>query len=77
MTTFTRKKKSRNGESEPRRVAEKTATTFVIANNHNLGKAAVNALELMHMLDGAKVKAPPSLVAKYPERLASIVLPQD
>jgi len=28
--------------------------TFVVANNHNLGKAAVNALELAHMLTGGK-----------------------
>jgi uncharacterized protein YecE (DUF72 family) len=60
-------------EKRVREVGEKTAATYVIANNHNLGKAAVNALELMHMLDGGKVKAPPSLVAKYPERLAGIV----
>jgi len=62
-------------EKRAEEVAEKTATTYVIANNHNLGKAAVNALELMHMLDGGKVKAPPSLVAKYPERLGGIALP--
>lgn len=56
-------------------VAAKTETTYVIANNHNLGKAAVNALELIHLLDGAKVKAPPTLVAQYPEKLAAITSP--
>jgi uncharacterized protein YecE (DUF72 family) len=56
-------------------VAGKTETTYVIANNHNLGKAAVNALELIYMLDGAKVKAPPTLVAQYPEKLAGIAAP--
>jgi hypothetical protein len=39
----------------------------VVANNHNLGKAAVNALELMSMLEGHKVKAPASLLTRYPE----------
>jgi len=46
-------------------IAEKTDKTFVVANNHNLGKAAVNALELAAMLEGHKVKAPPSLVSRY------------
>jgi uncharacterized protein YecE (DUF72 family) len=48
-------------------VAGKTETTYVVANNHNLGKAAVNALELMSMLEGKKVKAPATLVEHYPE----------
>jgi uncharacterized protein YecE (DUF72 family) len=48
-------------------VAGKTETTYVVANNHNLGKAAVNALELMAMLEARKVPAPPTLVARYPE----------
>ena len=48
-------------------VADKTETTYVVANNHNLGKAAVNALELISMLEGRKVQAPPTLVSHYPE----------
>jgi uncharacterized protein YecE (DUF72 family) len=48
-------------------VASKTNVTFVVANNHNLGKAAVNALELMSMLEGQKVRAPAPLVIRYPE----------
>ena len=48
-------------------VASKTKVTFVVANNHNLGKAAVNALELMSMLEGQKVKAPAPLLTRYPE----------
>lgn len=48
-------------------VADKTETTYVVANNHNLGKAAVNALELMAMIEARKVPAPPTLVAHYPE----------
>ena len=48
-------------------VAGKTETTYVVANNHNLGKAAVNALELIAMIEARKVPAPPTLVAQYPE----------
>lgn len=48
-------------------VASKTETTYVVANNHNLGKAAVNALELMSMIESRKVKAPATLVTRYPE----------
>jgi uncharacterized protein YecE (DUF72 family) len=48
-------------------VAAKTKVTYVVANNHNLGKAAVNALELMSMLEDRKVKAPAPLVLRYPE----------
>ena len=39
---------------------------FIIANNHYRGKAAANALEMIHMLTGVLVKAPDSLVAAYP-----------
>jgi uncharacterized protein YecE (DUF72 family) len=45
------------------REAEKT---FVVANNHYQGKAAVNALEIKHMLTGKKVDAPETLVEHYP-----------
>jgi uncharacterized protein YecE (DUF72 family) len=48
-------------------VAGKAQTTYVVANNHNLGKAAVNALELISMLEGRKVDAPPALLLHYPE----------
>jgi hypothetical protein len=41
--------------------------TFVVSNNHNLGKAAVNALELRAMIQAAKVDVPPTLVQHYPE----------
>lgn len=62
-------------EKRTEEVAQKTAATYVVANNHNLGKAVVNALELIHLLEGRKVKAPPTLIAQYPERLAGIALP--
>ena len=48
-------------------VAGKAETTYVVANNHNLGKAAVNALELISMIEARKVQAPPTLVSHYPE----------
>lgn len=48
-------------------VASKTENTYVVANNHNLGKAAVNALELVAMIEARKVQAPPTLVSHYPE----------
>jgi uncharacterized protein YecE (DUF72 family) len=48
-------------------VAGKTRQTYVVANNHNLGKAAVNALELISMIENRKVDAPTQLVSKYPE----------
>jgi len=48
-------------------IAHKTETTFVVANNHFQAKAAVNALELRHLLSGKKMPAPETLVKSYPE----------
>jgi uncharacterized protein YecE (DUF72 family) len=48
-------------------VAAKAENTYVVANNHNLGKAAVNALELIAMIEARKVQAPPTLVLHYPQ----------
>jgi uncharacterized protein YecE (DUF72 family) len=48
-------------------IASKTEKTFAVTNNHNLGKAAVNALEIESMLSGEPVDAPEPLVEKYPE----------
>ncbi|HEV2389077.1 MAG TPA: DUF72 domain-containing protein [Candidatus Acidoferrales bacterium] len=50
-----------------RHVAAHTRTTFVITNNHFQGKAVVNALELIHLLTGAKVDVPDPLRRHYPE----------
>jgi uncharacterized protein YecE (DUF72 family) len=41
--------------------------TYVITNNHYRGKAVVNALEIKTKLTGETPKAPPSLVAEYPQ----------
>ena len=48
-------------------IAQRAKSTYVIANNHFQAKAAVNALELKHLLGGKKVPAPDSLVRHYPE----------
>lgn len=48
------------------RLAQKTEKTFAVTNNHYKGQAAVNAIELKHMLKGTKVKAPSTLVEHYP-----------
>jgi len=48
-------------------MSEKAEKTFVVANNHPRGQAAVNALELKSMLTGKKVEAPELLVRAYPQ----------
>jgi uncharacterized protein YecE (DUF72 family) len=50
-----------------RKLAGQTRTTFVITNNHLEGKGVVNALELLHLLTGAKVAVPEPLRHRYPE----------
>ena len=57
-----------------RQVAEGAEQTFVITNNHFHGKAVTNALQLIHLLTGRRVKAPQPLLARYPE-LAAITEP--
>jgi uncharacterized protein YecE (DUF72 family) len=51
-------------------ISEQAERTFVVANNHYLGKAAANATELKSMLSGKKVKTPAELVKTYPELVA-------
>ena len=46
-------------------IAAKAKKTFVIANNHFEGKAAVNALQLKHMLTGRAVNVPDTLLKRY------------
>ena len=57
-------------------IARKALSIFVIANNHYQAKAPVNALELRHLLEGRKVRAPETLVKHYPE-LKSISQTED
>ncbi|HTS13665.1 MAG TPA: DUF72 domain-containing protein [Candidatus Limnocylindrales bacterium] len=48
-------------------VAKHTKVTFVVANNHFQGKAAVNALQFIHLLTKEKVKVPDTLRTHYPQ----------
>jgi hypothetical protein len=48
----------------------------VITNNHFLGKAVVNALEIKSILNGEKVPAPLPLFEKYPQ-LESVAVPEE
>jgi uncharacterized protein YecE (DUF72 family) len=50
-----------------KKVAAVTKETYVVTNNHFLGKAAVNALEIKALLRGEPVPAPPTLVERYSE----------
>jgi uncharacterized protein YecE (DUF72 family) len=51
-------------------VAAQARTTYVITNNHYQGKAAANAIQLIHILIGEPVEAPPELMNFYPELAA-------
>lgn len=48
-------------------ISRKTKDTYVMSNNHNLGKAAVNAIQLTSILASQPVPAPATLIAHYPE----------
>lgn len=41
--------------------------TYVVTNNHYLGKGIVNALEIRSILEGELVEAPETLLSRYPE----------
>jgi uncharacterized protein YecE (DUF72 family) len=49
------------------KVSGQARDTFVVTNNHFQGKAVVNALQLIHILKGSKVKVPEPLRQHYPE----------
>ena len=53
--------------SRIRTVNQHARNTFVITNNHYQGKAAVNALQLLSILKGTKVKVPEPLRQHYPQ----------
>jgi uncharacterized protein YecE (DUF72 family) len=46
-------------------IGEKAQKTFVIANNHFEGQAAVNALQLKSMITGKQVRVPETLLKRY------------
>ncbi len=54
-------------------VASRATNTFVLTNNHFLGKSVVNALQLTSLLHGTKLQIPEPLRQHYPqlERIAS------
>ncbi len=56
-------------------VAKQSKETYVITNNHFLGKAVVNALEIKSTLEERRVPAPLPLFEKYP-RLADSATPE-
>jgi uncharacterized protein YecE (DUF72 family) len=49
------------------KVAERSREVYVITNNHYQGKGVVNALQLMSILGGSKVKVPEPLRVQFPE----------
>ncbi len=53
--------------SRIRSIAKHSPNTFVVTNNHFQGKAVVNALQLISILKGSKVKVPEPLRQHYPE----------
>jgi len=59
------------------RIAQKSRTTFVVTNNHFQGKAAVNALQLKHMVTGKAVKVPEILMKHYWELESIAQTPAD
>ena len=48
-------------------VAESAQDTYVVTNNHYLGKAVVNAFEMTSILRGEQVRPPAQLMGQYPE----------
>ena len=55
-------------EKKIRTVKERCERTYVILNNHPLGKAAANALELIRRLKGnEKVRVPSTILKFFPE----------
>jgi len=55
-----------------RTVAEDAHDTYVVTNNHNLGKAVVNAFELRAFLTDKPIDPPRQLLERYPD-LAVVV----
>jgi uncharacterized protein YecE (DUF72 family) len=49
------------------KVAERSREVFVITNNHYQGKGVVNALQLISILKGSKVKVPEPLRQQFPK----------
>ena len=50
-----------------KQISNEAADTYIVTNNHYLGKAVVNAVEISSILKGKRIAAPRSLVQHYPE----------
>ena len=48
-----------------KQIAEDATDTYVVTNNHYLGKAVVNAVEIASILTGQPVSAPAGVVERY------------
>src|SRR5438067_1221813 len=55
-----------------RHLADEGDSTFVVTNNHFQGKGIVNALQLICLLTGAKVKVPSRAGSIIPKSNASL-----
>jgi uncharacterized protein YecE (DUF72 family) len=56
-------------------ISSQVRETYVITNNHYIGQAAVNALDIQALPTGEKVRGPAILAEKYP-RLKEVVIPE-
>lgn len=56
------------------KVAEESQSTFVIQNNHPWGQAVANAIQLKNALGEEDIKAPATLVERFPD-LRKIIQP--
>ena len=48
-------------------ISRKAKDTYAVTNNHHVGKAVTNALEISSLLSGKPVNAPPPLLEHYPD----------
>lgn len=60
----------------PHRYKVAAQETYAVTNNHNLGKAVLNAVDLKALLFGGSVSAPPQLVDTYPELKDLALVPE-
>jgi len=54
-------------KSRIQQVAGQAQQTYLVTNNHYLGKAVANGLQLIHLLIGEPIPTPPDLIRTYPE----------
>jgi uncharacterized protein YecE (DUF72 family) len=57
-----------------RSMAAAAEELYVIQNNHFRGQALVNALQMKHLIQGQKPRAPEELVATYPDLAPQVVV---